>query len=106
MSFDAKDLVRVLKACRQAGVTELKIGDIAVKFGASEIPQTEKVRIEHQPLTESELETAVKKANISDNVADAEDRLDFMQIDNPSLYEQLVIERELEDHGTTENTEH
>ena len=106
MSFDANELIRVLKACRQVGVSELKIGDVEVKFGPGETAQAQKVEVESQTLTDTELEQAVNKANLSANIADAESRLNLMQIDNPALYEQLVLEQELEDNGTTQITDH
>ena len=102
MSFDAKDLIRILKACREAQVTELKIGDIEVKFGPGEAAQTTPKGFEYPQVTELELNEATKQVNVSENLTEAEDRLDLMQIEDPALYERLIIERELEDRGRDE----
>jgi hypothetical protein len=99
MSFDAGDLIRVLKACQKAGVVELKIGDIEVKFLAGETPKISKAKRDGVVVSESELEEIAENVKIGENLAEAEERLDLLQIDDPSLYERLVIERELEDRG-------
>jgi hypothetical protein len=99
MSFDAKDLIRVLKACRQVGVTELKIGNVEVKFAPGEAVETSKRASEIAVVSETELKEAAENVNLDNNVVEAEERLDLLQIDDPSLYERLVIERELEDRG-------
>jgi len=104
MTFDAKDLIRVLRACNQARVSELKIGNIEVKFVAGETVQTKIRPSEVDLMTDQELKEAEQEVNISENLTEAEDRLDLLQIDDPSLYEQLVIERELEDRGRNEIT--
>lgn len=101
MSYDAKDLIRVLTACRKTGVTELKIGDIQVKFGAGEADRIEKEKTEVFTLTDGEFQEAEKEVNINENVVEAEDRLELLQIDDPALYERLVIERELEDRDNS-----
>lgn len=107
MTISADELVRVIKACRKANVTELKIGDIEVKFAAGEAEQISKVGFESPTISEDDLVEVAKKVNIGENIAEAEERLDLLQIDDPSLYEQLVVERELEDNGkSTEVTEH
>jgi hypothetical protein len=99
VSFSADEIIRVIKACRTARVTELKIGDIEVKFGSGETPKRKTVGVEEPTVTESEFQTAQTDVNENENLDDAEDRLDLLQIDDPSLYERLVLERELEDRG-------
>ena len=106
MSFDASELIRILKACKQAQVTELKIGDIEVKFGPGEAAELKTTRTETPVVTETELKEIEIKTNIVESFVDAEDRLDLLQIDDPSLYERLILEREIEDNGRNEITEH
>lgn len=106
MSFNADELIRVIRACHKASVTELKIGNIEVKFGEApklEIRQGVTVLPE---IVESELKKVQDEVNVAENLETAEDRLDLLQIEDPGLYERLVIERELEDRGTTEIAQH
>jgi hypothetical protein len=106
MSFDARDLIRILKACKQAQVTELKIGDIEVKFGPGEAAELKTTRTEPPVVTETELKETESETRIVDSFVDAEDRLDLLQIDDPALYERLILERELVDNGRNEIAEH
>lgn len=107
VSFSAKDLIRVLKACRESRVAELKIGDISVKFGNDDT--TEPVNLGTLPpkLSDDEFHKAALNNNVRENLTAAEDRLALLQIDNPAEYERLVLERELEDSGkSAEIAEH
>lgn len=104
--YTAEDLVRILKACKSAGVTELKIGDISVQFGRVEDRQTQRATSEIQPPTDTELKDAASDTLVRENVETAEDRLDLLQIENPALYERLVIEGELGDRRASAETQH
>lgn len=97
MIKEAKDLAVILKACKASGVTELKIGDIEIKFGLVESLQTsnrpgETVQV---PSVE-QLREAEELVNVQANIESADDQLAFMHIDDPSQFEQLLIEKELE----------
>ena len=96
-NYSAEELVRILRACRSARVTDLKIGSIEVKFEHGETVQTIGEKSEVKPLPDKEFKAAVSENLIRENVESAEDQLSLMQIENPALYEQLVIEGELGD---------
>jgi len=107
VSFSADEFIRVIKACKAAHVTELKIGDMEVKFGDGDTTKRKAKGSETPVVTEHELENAQIEVNEAENLVEAEDRLDLLQIEDPSLYERLVLERELEDRGKpTEVAEH
>lgn len=98
MNISAKDLIRVLKACKDAQVSELKIGEVEVKFGPGEAAKQQAVkRIETPAVTEGELKESQNLANVGDNLRDAEERMALLQIGDPAQYEQLLLEGELED---------
>lgn len=104
--YSADELIRILKACKSAGVTELKIGETLVKFDGSEMPQVKRAKRDGKPLTETELKSAAVETNIKDNIEAAEDRLDLLQIEDPAHYERLMIEGELGDKRAVEETQH
>jgi len=104
MSFSADEFIRVIKACRLARVTELKVGDIEVKFEPGEAAQALKRRTASPTVTETEMKLAIDKVLVEENLSDGVDRLDLLQIEDPSLYEQLILERELVDSDRREET--
>lgn len=97
MSFSTDELIKVLKACKSARVTELKIGDIEVKLAGNEKPQARKRASEFPIPTDSELEDAHNDAELRKDVEDADEQLAFMQIEAPEEFERLLVERKLED---------
>lgn len=97
MIKEAKDLAIVLRACKASGVTELKIGDIEIKFGLVESRQISNRPGDTVPVPSVEqLREAEELVNIQENVDSADDQLAFMHIDDPAQFEQLLIEKELE----------
>jgi hypothetical protein len=102
MSFSADEFIRVIKACRLARVTELKVGEIEVKFEPGEAAQAKTRQTASLIVTETEMKQATDKVNVEENLADGVDRLDLLQIEDPSLYEQLILERELIDSDRRE----
>lgn len=95
--YSAEELVRILRACKSAQVTELKIGGIEVKFEHGETARTIGAKSDIKPLPEKEFKAAASENLIRENVESAEDKLSLMQIEDPALYEQLLIEGELGD---------
>lgn len=106
MSFSADEFIRLIKACRSARVTELKVGEIEVKFEPGEAAQALKRRTANPIVTETELKSAIDKVKVEENLSEGVDRLDLLQIEDPSLYEQLILERELVDSGREETAQH
>jgi hypothetical protein len=85
VSFSADEFIRVIKACKAACVTELKIGDMEVKFGNGDTPKRKAKGSETPVVTERELENAQIEVNEAENLVEAEDRLDLLQIEDPSF---------------------
>lgn len=107
MTISADELVRVIKACHKARVTELKIGEIEVKFGNGETPEPKTTAVASPVVTEAELKEAQHEVLVKENLDHAEARLDLMQLEDPAQYERLILERELEDSGkSAEISEH
>lgn len=99
--IDFAKLAELIKACKSANVTDLKIGSIEVKFAERNVRIKRINQIESEiPIpTAEQLETATRDSEIGDQLADAEDQMDLMPIENPVLFEQLLVERELELSG-------
>jgi hypothetical protein len=100
-AVDFEKLAKLLKACKASGVSDLKIGSIEIKFRLSDIKHKPKQVIEMDvPIPTAEMLKEVQEsANIQANLESADDQMDFMQIEDPSLYERLIVERELEADG-------
>lgn len=95
------DLESILKSCRKHNVLVYEYEGLRVVFGR---------QTKEEPLTPSAYQTKVAEtqtkaieaeALTQTSFADDEEELATMQIENPSLYEKLMIERELEDAGPT-----
>lgn len=107
MSFSADELVRVIRACHKAGVTELKIGEILVKFGNGDTPERKTAGAAIPTVTEAELKEVQQHLLVEENLEHAEEQLSLMQLEDPAQYERLILERELEDSGKpTQISEH
>lgn len=99
MSF--RELKSLVELCGKMGVSELSLGEFHVVFG---------VQTKDEPLTPTFVQTKdnevqsqiVEKEALQDlSMEMDEEDLSVMQIENPTLYEQLMIERELEDDGSS-----
>ena len=94
------ELKKLIELCRDTGVSEFSFGDIRVVFGG----QTKAV-----PLTPTDFQTKesevsaqqIEKEAFTESSAELDERdLSLMQVENPAMYEQLLIEGELEDDGS------
>jgi len=104
VSFSADELIKVLKACKSAKITELKIGDILVKRESDETPAPGKVVAGAIKVpSDSELEDAQKDAEVRKELEESDDQLAFMQIEDPAEYERRLVEGELEDGRKAED---
>lgn len=105
-NFSQIELVKLIKACRASGVSELSLGDLSISFGdqtkvdlkAPTVTQTKGTEIKAEEISAEDLETQSRQTK--------EEQLAFMQIENPSAFEQLMIEGELEDAGQPPSEEH
>ena len=94
------EMKKLIELCGKNGVSELSLGDFKVVFGN----QTKEI-----PLTPTAIQT--KEADAQSQVVEQEalielsrdldeNALAIMQVEDPVRYEQLMVERELEDVGT------
>lgn len=94
MSIEAKDLSKIIRACKASGVTKLKIGDVEIEFR-----NDEPVKLTGDAVlvpTADELTEAEKRALLERDIADREDNLAHMAVEDPAKLEELIIQRELE----------
>lgn len=96
MSIEAKDLAEIIKACKRADVAELKIGDVSIKFKTGEAVKTPESKPENLAPIAKEIERETEKSLLQENFDSAQEHLANLQLENPALYEELLIERELE----------
>lgn len=98
--IEAKYLAKIIKACRESQVKHLKLGDLEISFATGEAEET-KVRTGDtvNPPTENELKE-IERAVTDNAVLDrADEELAHMQVENPGLFEELLVQRELEGSG-------
>lgn len=106
MAVEVSDLIKLIKACRASGVSNMKYGDLELKFGPGD---ADKISIEPSEIVKipsaEELKVASEHAAEQENADDASEDLALMAIENPELFEELLVERELIDGGSNEYIE-
>lgn len=104
MSIEAKDLIDLINACCKHDRTfEVKFKGVSLKIGSGEKEQVLEQKSEIQVQDVAAIQVESERARVQENVEAIEDRLANILIENPALYEQLEIERELE-LGSEQNT--
>lgn len=100
MSIDAKYIARIIKVCRESNVRSLRMGDLEINFvpgDAAEVKVVAGEAVKPPTLEElKEIERSVQDNSVLDR---ADEELAHMQVENPVLFEQLLVERELEGRG-------
>lgn len=95
-SLDAVELIKIIEACKVAGVSYLKHGAMEIKFQSGEAAKHE---LSLTPPTDQELKEVETVVTRDRNFEEIEDELAVLQIENPSLFEELLVERELDLSG-------
>lgn len=96
MDFDAKKMKELLRACRDAKVARLKLGDLEIEFTGDAEVQTKEPRPEKPaPISQEALNEEMKKADLQEQSMSAEEIEEILHLENPLLYEQMLLEREL-----------
>jgi len=90
-------LEEILKVCRKHNVLSYEDDKLRIVFGSQtkEKPLTPSAR--QTKANETQTQAVEKEALEKESFNDDEDEIATMQIENPALYERLMIERELED---------
>lgn len=106
--FKVKEICHIVRVCSEAGVTELKFGDLEVKFGGAFLSSPTKT--EPAPLGFSEKEayqslplkpvlpdsnTLSQKMNFIDKQVLEELERSQLMLEDPLAYEQLVIDEHI-----------
>jgi hypothetical protein len=98
------DLERLLKACKDMGVAELSNGDFSVKFVTGDAARVSLQTGDAAPAPDqTELRQSVEQAEADQVEADAQEELALMQIEDPEQFEELLIQRELEQSEQTDS---
>lgn len=98
----AKDVIALVKACGAAGVTELSLGELSVRFSSTtppreEISATNPVAAIPTEQQEAFALSAERLGVELDEQKLKEERMDLMLIENPTKYEELLMAGDLED---------
>lgn len=101
--IDAKDLIKLINACKRARVAELKVGEVHVKFVAGDAEQTTEKSVESNfSISAQEVKVQEETTLVQQNVEAIEDRLAHMAVENPVEFEDLLIQGVLENSGTAQ----
>lgn len=102
MTIDAKDLVKVIKACKASGVSALKLGDLELKFQTGDAEKTSVPATGDAVETPSaeKLKAIEERSALIENAEDADEELAHMQVENPAQFEELLVQRELISGGS------
>ena len=96
-----KEIKSLIELCGKMGVSEFSLGDLKVVFGGQtkDSPLTPTAHQTKEAEVQSQIVEKEALTQIAQEMDEAE--LSVMQIENPRLFEQLMIERELEDDGSS-----
>lgn len=95
--ISVKDLTKILKSCKELGVSELKFGNLSVVFGEKTMPQPLTSSVRQTKAAEIQTQVVEKEALQQLSKELDEEELSVMSIENPEMFEQLLIEKELGD---------
>ena len=91
-----KELSELIKISAKSGLTELKFGDLELRFGKN----TEKlINPSVKEITAEQHDKQNKETLEIDTVRLKKDQLDQLFLENPSLAESLLLDGELDDDG-------
>lgn len=111
--ISAKDLTKLIRVCKLNGVSELECDSIKIKFVTGE---ADKLVITGETVltpNSEELKAIQELSILQRNADEADDEMAFMPLENPVLFEELLMENdlrnnevegEIEDDGTEEKT--
>jgi len=106
MNLTAKELCEIILACKEAHVTELKIGDIHIVFSAKPIVADNTPVPKPLETEQAENFTPIKVDEFSTNpkVEDEKTEIEELQISDPVRYEEMLGRGELiDDESATHN---
>lgn len=94
---EVKSLIDLINACcKHDRSFEVKFKGVSLKIGPGDTGPSQEQRVEPQVQDVAAIKAESEKELIRENVEAIEDELANILIENPSLFEQLEIERELE----------
>lgn len=107
-SLTAVEVCAILKACGEAQVRELKLGNLHVTFRR---PASGGVRAEAPPppadteISAANPITTDRRDTVERNILKKEEELSQLMIENPAEYERALLEGELEEGGPAEESD-
>lgn len=101
-NYSQNGIIKIIEACRANGVSELNLGDLRISFGDQTKVHSETPTVIQTKETEESEATEIRDELEKQVIETNEELLDFMNIENPQRFEQLMIEGKLEDAGSQE----
>ena len=100
-TLSRNDLLKLIKACKENGVQELKFQGLHLTFGATEIVAQESPPLATEIVEDraNEQEALTVKSALADKISEKEDEVANLMITDPAEYERLILEGELSDAG-------
>jgi len=88
--FSLKELAKIIKICKNDGVSYFEYGDLKIRIGAPEQPP-----ITPAPLARVSAKKVLQiaeKADLQSQYDSSKDALETMHVEDPSAYEALLIQ--------------
>lgn len=96
----AKEYIKVIKACRSLGVEKFRSKGLEIQFFPGGAVKLEvKTGDAAKPPTDRELKDIEGIVQDDQIRSETENEIEHMAVENPALFEQLLVERVLEERG-------
>lgn len=93
--FKATEVCDIIKACKDNGVTLLKLGELELRIGTQ--PEAPRAKVSFSDTAISETQAQIEKVTlVEETIKHKQDRLDQMLIEDPVEAERLIESGELE----------
>lgn len=98
--METKELIKLINACKRSGVTELNVGDVAIKLEKKGDSISSANKVSEIPIPSAdELKTQKEDALFQANIEASDEDLSTLHVEDPSRFEELLLSKELEDSG-------
>lgn len=94
-TISAKDLTKLIKACKLNNVSEIECGNVKIKFATGEAAKLVETGETVPTPTATQLKQIQEQVTLQRNSEEADDEMAFMAMENPSLFEELLVQNDL-----------
>jgi hypothetical protein len=101
--LSATELCNIIKVCGDAQVSELKLGNLFLRFGKVAEPAKEVAPLPSGTALPEIQEKVAEQGLLNDQISDREEDIATLLVTNPYLAEKMISEGELEEDVDTDD---